>query len=64
MITSSDIEVEKDRGGLQTAIGVEVTKYDRAGLQIVISFGLQLRQKFLKIDYKVRWDYKPRRITK
>ena len=46
MITSSDIEVEKDRGGLQTAIGVEVTKYDRAGLQIVISFGLQLRQKF------------------
>ena len=41
MITSSDIEIEKDRGGLQSAIGVEITKYDRAGLQIVISFGFQ-----------------------
>ena len=38
MRTISDIEVGKDRGGwLQSAIGFESTKYDRAGLQIVIS---------------------------
>ena len=49
MRTISDIEVGKDRGGwLQSAIGVESTKYDRAGLQIVISFGLQSVTKILK----------------
>ena len=63
---------------LQSAIGLRITKYDRAGLQITIGFGLQCATKILKIelqsavglqsetslDYKSRWNYKTRRITK
>ena len=39
-----------DRDGLQSAIGLKFTKYDRAGLQITIGFGLQSVTKFLKIE--------------
>ena len=37
-----------DRGGWKSAIGLEITKYDRAGLHIVIEFGLQSATKILK----------------
>ena len=58
---------------------IEISKYDRAELQITISFGLQSATKILKIglqsaimgmqsvtclDYKLRWDYKARGITR
>ena len=33
-------------------IGLKITKYDRAGLQITIGFGLQSATKFLKIGSK------------
>ena len=53
-------------------IGLKITKYDIAGLQITIDFGLQSATEILKIrlksamglpsatslDYKLRWDYK------
>ena len=57
----------------------KIAKYDRAGLQIMIGFGLQsATKKIIKIesqsamglqsvtslDYKLRWDYKAREITK
>ena len=35
--------------GLQSVIGLEITKYNRAGLQITIRFGLQSMTKILKI---------------
>ena len=38
--------------GLQSAIGLEITKYDRAELQIVIEFGLQSARKILKNELK------------
>ena len=44
--------------------GVEITRCDRAGLEIAIGFGLQSETKTLKMDYKVRWDYKVQQITK
>ena len=34
-----------DRDGLQSAIGLEITKHDRAGLQVPIGFGLQSATK-------------------
>ena len=34
--------------GLQSAIGLDITKYDRAGLQITIGFGLQSATKIKK----------------
>ena len=63
---------------LQSAIGLKIAKYDRAGLQITIGFGLQSATNILKIglqsrmglqgvtslDYKLRPDYKAQRITK
>ena len=53
-------------------IGLKITKYDIAGLQITIDFGLQSATEILKIrlksamglpsatslDYKLQWDYK------
>ena len=56
----------------------KIAKYNRAGLQIMIGFGLQSATKKIKIesqsamglqsvtslDYKLRWDYKAREITK
>ena len=56
----------------------KISKYNRAGLQIMIGFGLQSATKKIKIesqsamglqsvtslDYKLRWDYKAREITK
>ena len=57
--------------GLQSVIGLEVTKYDKAWLQIAIGFGLQSATKILKnglqstmglqtvTDYKViQYNYK------
>ena len=44
--------------------GVEITRCDRAGLEIALGFGLQSETKTLKMDYKVRWDYKVQQITK
>ena len=37
------------RDGLQNAIGLGITKYDRARLQIAIDFGLQILTKIFKI---------------
>ena len=45
-------------------IGLEITKYDRAGLQIAIGFGLQSAIKIKKMDCKMRWDNKAGWITK
>ena len=36
------------RDGLQSAIGLEIAKYDRAGLQIAIGFRLLSATKILK----------------
>ena len=40
-----------------------MTKCDRAGLQIMIGFGLPCEKKNFKNGLKVLWDYKTRRIT-
>ena len=59
-------------------IGLKITKYDIAGLQITIDFGLQSATEILKIrlksamglpsatslDYKLQWDYKAWWITR
>ena len=37
-------------------MGLKITKYERAGLQITIGFGLQNATKLFKIGYKVQWD--------
>ena len=50
-----------NRGRLQSTIGLKMTKYDKAGLQIAIVFGLK---SAICLDYKLRRDYKAQRITK
>ena len=69
-------QYKRDR--LQSAIGLKITKYDRAELQITVSFGSQIATKVLKIglpsamalqsatslDYTFRRDFKVRQITK
>ena len=75
MRTSSDIKVGKDR-----MFHIRITKCDRRITKCDRFRYYEVRQSWItnydrfwitkcdknlkKLDYKVRWDYKPRRITK
>ena len=53
------VKYEKyDREGSQRTIALKITKYDGAGLQIAIGFGLQSTTKTLKIGLQMglQWD--------
>ena len=66
------------RDGLQTAIGLKITKDDRAELQITVSFVPKIATKVLKtglpsamglqdatsLDYTFRRDFKAQQFTK